>query len=237
MSELKGDIVEGPPALQPDSKVVLIGQDVVLEYLTPEHAPALFETLCGPQNDSLHTWMPGGPFPDLKSFTKHMNFLIESPIFFPYTVFLIDPSTKAKTPVGINTLMNIVPSHRTIEIGHVLFGPKLQRTAAATEVNYLLMKYAFEDLHYLRVEWKTNNFNEPSKRAALRLGFKYEGLFRKHMVVKGRRRDTAWYSCLDDEWFLVGKGGVKAGLEKWLRRENFDGEGKQIRKLEDLREA
>ncbi|KAF8848845.1 acetyltransferase, GNAT family [Acephala macrosclerotiorum] len=233
---MKGDIVEGPAALQPDPKVVLTGQDVVLEYLIPEHAPALFETLCGPQNDRLYTWLPGGPFPDLDSFTKHINFLVESPMCFPYTVFLIDPSTKAKNPVGINTLMNVMPSHRTIEIGHVLFGPKLQRTAAATEVNYLLMKYAFEDLHYLRVEWKTNNFNEPSKRAALRLGFKYEGLFRKHMVVRGRGRDTAWYSCLDDEWFLVGKGGVKEGLRRWLRRENFDGEGKQIRKLEALRE-
>lgn len=228
--------MDGPPALQPDPKVILTGQDVELVHLTPEHAPALFEALCGPQNDNLYTWMPGGPFPDLESFTKHLNFLIDHPSCFPLTVYQIDPSTKAKTVVGINALMAIVPANRTIEIGHVLFSPKLQRTAAATEVNYLLMKYAFEDLHYLRVEWKTNNFNEPSKRAALRLGFKFEGLFRKHMVVKGRRRDTVWFSCLDDEWFQERRGGVKEGLEKWLRKDNFDGEGKQIKKLEELRD-
>lgn len=98
------------------------------------------------------------------------------------------------------------------------------------------MKFAFEDLHFQRVEWKTNDFNEASKRAALRLGFTYEGLFRKHMVVKGRRRDSWWGSCLDDEWFKVGKGGVREALEKWLKPENFDGKGKQKKKLEEIRE-
>jgi RimJ/RimL family protein N-acetyltransferase len=127
--------------------------------------------------------------------------------------------------------MNIVPSHRTIEIGHVLFSPVLQRTTAATESIYLLMKHCFEDLNYRRVEWKANDLNEPSKRAALRLGFVFEGVFRKHMVVKGRNRDTAWFSVTDDEW----EGGVKGGLEKWLENANFDESGLQLRKLEEVR--
>lgn len=87
----------------------------------------------------------------------------------------------------------------------------------------------------MRVEWKTNGFNEGSKRAAVRLGFVYEGCFRKHMVVKGRRRDTVWFSCLDDEWFKVGRGSVKVGLERWLGEDNFDEEGRQMRKLEEFR--
>lgn len=139
--------------------------------------------------------------------------------------------------MGIITYLNIVPEYRSIEIGHVLFSPLLQRTTAATESIYLLMKHAFEDLHYLRVEWKANDLNEPSKRAALRLGFVFEGVFRKHMVVKGRRRDSAWYSVTDDEWFLKGKGSVKDALVKWLDASNFDGEGRQRRKLESFREG
>ncbi|KAJ3194530.1 hypothetical protein HDU82_002441, partial [Entophlyctis luteolus] len=147
-----------------------------------------------------------------------------------------ESGVKSKEAVGIDCYLNIVPANRSIEIGHVMFGPKLARTAAATEASYLLMKYAFEQLHYLRVEWKTNNFNEASKRAALRLGFTHEGIFRKHMVVKGRRRDSWWASCLDDEWFKKGKGGVKEALEIWLRADNFGADGRQKRKLDEIRE-
>lgn len=94
------------------------------------------------------------------------------------------------------------------------------------------MKYAFDDLHYLRVEWKCNNFNEPSRRAALRLGFVFEGVFRKHMIVKGRERDSAWFSVTDEEW----EGEVKGSLVEWLGDGNFEG-GKQLRKLEEVRKA
>lgn len=181
--------------------------------------------------------MPGGPFPSLADFTAHIDLLLSHPPFF--TIFAHDSSspTGEPVPVGLIGFVNIMPANRCLEIGHVLFGPLLQRTRAATEVFYLLLKYAFDDLHYMRVEWKANDFNEPSKRAVRRLGFMYEGTFRKHMVVKGRRRDTAWFSCLDEEWFLEGKGGVKRGLEGWLDRGNFDGEGRQVKKLEEIREA
>lgn len=241
--EPQGDLITGPPSLLPDPTLTLRGQhSISLVPLAPSHAPGLFASLGGPQNDHLYTYMPGGPFHDVESMTKHVDSLIESPMFFAYTIFSISTTTssnpdsphayKEDTPVGIITFMNIVPTHRTIEIGHVLFGPTLQRTPSSTEANYLLMKYAFEDLKYLRVEWKANDFNEPSKRAALRLGFKPEGVFRKHMVIKGRRRDTAWFSCLDEEWV----GGVKGALEGWLAKGNFGDEGAQRRKLEDFRD-
>ncbi|PVH76319.1 GNAT family acetyltransferase [Cadophora sp. DSE1049] len=238
--EPKGDLVSGPPALPPDPNKTLTGQhSISLIPLTKSHVPGLYASLGGPQNDHLHTYMPAGPFHTLESFSAHVDSLLTSPIFFPYTIMSTSssPSEPTEVPVGIITFMNIVPLHRTIEIGHVLYGTTLQRTPAATEANYLLMKYAFEELGYQRVEWKCNDWNEPSKRAAVRLGFVYEGTFRKHLVVKGRRRDTAWYSCLDDEWFLEGRGGVKGGLEGWLEKGNFDESGKQIRKLEEVREG
>ncbi|KAL5325208.1 hypothetical protein ACEPPN_006332 [Leptodophora sp. 'Broadleaf-Isolate-01'] len=233
--EPKGDIVSGPPALLPDPTKSLIGQhSITLVPLTEAHIPDLYTSLGGPQNDHLYTYLPAGPFHDLSSFTTHFTSLITSPIFFPYTI--LSTSTSLPNPVGVITYMNITPLHRTIEIGHVLFGSSLQRTPAATEANYLLMRHAFEDMHYLRVEWKANSFNEPSLRAAVRLGFVSEGVFRKHLVVKGRRRDTAWFSCLDEEWVREGRGGVKRGLEGWLDSGNFDEEGRQRRKLEEVRE-
>lgn len=195
--EPRGDLVSGPPALPPDPNRILVGQhSVSLIPLTKAHIPSLYKSLCGPGNDQLYTYLPAGPFHALEPFSAHVESLLTSTVFFPYTIMSTSASTSSElepteVPVGIITLMNIVPLHRTIEIGHVLYGTMLQRTPAATEANYLLMKYAFEELGYLRVEWKCNDWNEPSKRAASRLGFVFEGVFRKHLVVKGRRRDTA----------------------------------------------
>jgi RimJ/RimL family protein N-acetyltransferase len=111
---------------------------------------------------------------------------------------------------------------RVIEVGHVCYGPALQRTPLATEAQYLLARYVFEVLGYRRHEWKCHVFNAPSRRAALRLGFTYEGIFRQHMIVKGRNRDTAWFSMLDSEW-----PARKAAFERWLAPENFGPDGKQ----------
>ncbi|KAH7310943.1 acyl-CoA N-acyltransferase [Rhexocercosporidium sp. MPI-PUGE-AT-0058] len=234
--EPKGDIVSGPPALLPDQFRTLIGQhSILLIPLTEAHIPDLYLSLGGSHNDHLYTYLPGGPFHDLPSFTTHFTSLLDSPVFFPYTI--MSSSTSEPRAVGIIALMNITPPHRTLEIGHVLFSTSLQRTPAATEATYLLMRHAFEDLHYHRVEWKTNSFNDPSLRAATRLGFVKEGVFRKHMVVKGRRRDSVWFSCLDGEWFEEGKAGVKRGLEGWLEEGNFDEGGRQRRRLEEVREG
>jgi RimJ/RimL family protein N-acetyltransferase len=238
---LKGDFVKGPAAVNPNtqSETILTGNNVELVPLILDHAPSLFKNLCGPGKDYIYTWYPFENFPNLESFIEHLKILMDRKFWCAFTVLLTDSDdsgVKSKEPVGIDCYLNIVPESRSIEIGHVVFGPKLARTIAATEVSYLMMKYAFEQLHFQRVEWKTNNFNEASKRAALRLGFTHEGVFRKHMISKGRRRDTWWSSCLDDDWFKEGKGGVRESIEIWLRKENFDAEGKQKRKLDEIRE-
>ena len=117
--------------------------------------------------------------------------------------------------------MRIKPAHGVVEVGNMLFSPALQRTRAATEAMYLMARHVFEDLGYRRYEWKCNALNEPSRRAALRLGFTFEGIFRQHMVVKDRNRDTAWFSMLDHEW-----PARKRAFEAWLDPDNFDGAGK-----------
>jgi RimJ/RimL family protein N-acetyltransferase len=109
-----------------------------------------------------------------------------------------------------------------IEVGSILYTPRLQRTAGATEAMYLMARHVFEDLGYRRYEWKCNALNAPSRSAAVRLGFSFEGIFRQHMIVKGRNRDTAWYSMLDSEW-----PARKQAFENWLDPANFDSEGRQ----------
>jgi RimJ/RimL family protein N-acetyltransferase len=241
--EPDGDLVTGPPALHPTNTNpnVLTGRHVTLVPLTQEHIPDLYMNLCGSTNSHIWRYIPNGPFSDLGSFAAAMDTLMTSSIFSPFAICSSSPvhlsnqvpasSSDAKTAISVICFMNIVPSNRSVEIGFVLFTPTLQRTTAATECIYLLMKWAFEEGKYMRVEWKANDLNEPSKRAALRVGFKFEGVFRKHMVIKGRRRDTAWFSVTDDEWFSEG---VKNGIESWLDESNFV-DGKQIKKLEEFR--
>ena len=131
---------------------------------------------------------------------------------------------------GRQTFMRIEPAHGRIEIGHIHWGPAIARKPAGTEAHYLFMRHAFEDLGYRRWEWKCNNRNEPSKRAAERFGFKSEGVFRQHMIVKGENRDTAWYSIIDTEW-----PALKRAYEEWLDPANFDNAGQQRRRLEEIR--
>jgi len=121
---------------------------------------------------------------------------------------------------GRQALMRIEPNHASIEIGSILWGQGIARTAIATEALYLTARYVFEDLGYSRFEWKCNNLNKGSKSAAIRFGFKFEGVFRKHMIVKSLNRDTAWFSMLDSEW-----PGIKNHYQAWLEPENFDENG------------
>jgi RimJ/RimL family protein N-acetyltransferase len=125
--------------------------------------------------------------------------------------------------------MRITPEHRVIEVGNIFYTPALARSAGATEAMYLMAKHAFEELGYRRYEWKCNALNEPSRRAALRLGFAFEGIFRRHMIQKGRSRDTAWYAMIDEEW-----PARKARFERWLTPENFDAAGRQRTPLSSL---
>ena len=130
---------------------------------------------------------------------------------------------------GMASYLNIVPANGCIEIGHIWFAPPLQKTRAATEAIFLMIRHAFEDLAYRRVEWKCNSLNEASKRAARRFGFTYEGTFRQHMVIKGRNRDTAWFAMLDHEW-----PAIRAAFERWLDPDNFDAAGRQRKSLAAL---
>jgi Acetyltransferases, including N-acetylases of rib osomal proteins len=128
--------------------------------------------------------------------------------------------------------MEIRPAVRVIEVGSIVFGTHLQRTALATEAQYLLACHVFEALGYRRYEWKCDALNAASRRAALRLGFTFEGIFHQHMIIKGRSRDTAWFAMLDSEW-----PRIKKAFEGWLDSKNFDTEGRQRRSLEQVRNS
>lgn len=148
----------------------------------------------------------------------------EDPLFFA----VIDQASGKVA--GRQTLMRIEPAHGVVEIGNIYWGPLVARRPAATEALYLFARHVFEDLGYRRFEWKCHNLNEPSKRAAIRFGFTFEGVFRQHLVAKGANRDTAWYSMIDGEWPIL-----KAAFEAWLDPSNFDAAGQQKRRLEDIR--
>lgn len=134
--------------------------------------------------------------------------------------------------LGRQALMRIDATNGVIEIGNIYWGPDIARTPKATEALYLFARHAFDTLGYRRFEWKCDNENEPSKRAALRFGFTFEGIFRKHMVMKGGNRDTAWFAMVDDEWPVI-----RAALQQWLDPSNFDAEGRQKRRLAEIRSA
>lgn len=137
------------------------------------------------------------------------------------------PLTLCKA-VGLASYLRIDPAVGVIEVGHIHFSPLMQRTPMATECMYLMMRRVFDELGYRRYEWKCDNLNAPSKLAAERLGFSYDGLFKQATMYKGRNRDTAWFSILDNDW-----PSLKQGFESWLQVANFDAQGQQIRRLQD----
>jgi RimJ/RimL family protein N-acetyltransferase len=196
--------------------VTLKGRYGRLEKLTPDHAADLWKVFAG--QDQVWTYIAGdGPFTNFEEFSPAIA--RRAAADDPYAYAIIDPADRA---IGYVTLLRIVPEHRVIEVGHVLYSPTLQRTPLGTETQYLLARYIFETLGYRRYEWKCDALNAPSRRAALRYGFIYEGTFRQYMIAKGRNRDNSWYSMLDSEW-----PRRKANFERWLAPENFDGEGRQ----------
>src|SRR5882757_10011360 len=208
-------------------RVVLEGRYVDLTPLDARlHGDALWEATRGEQNDALWQYLAEGPFRDRKDFDKTLEGMAasEDPLFFA----IIDRASERAT--GRASYLRIDPKHGSIEVGSILYSPELQRTRGATEAMYLMARHAFEDLGYRRYEWKCNALNEPTRRAALRLGFTFEGIFRQHQIVKGRNRDTAWFSMLDSEW-----PPCKAAFEKWLEPGNFDAAGRQKSSLSSLR--
>ncbi len=206
--------IDPKPAARP-RRTTLEGRHVRLAPLDPAaHAEDLWRGACGPDHDGLWTYLFDGPYRERTVLNDALarKAASDDPLFF---AILGQESGRA---LGYASLMRIEPAHRVIEVGSILYTPALQRTTGATEAMYLMARHVFEDLGYRRYEWKCDSRNEPSRRAALRLGFTFEGIFRQHMIIKGGNRDTAWYSMLDGEW-----PSRKAAFERWLDPANFAG--------------
>lgn len=213
------------PAPRP-GPVTLKGRYGRIEKLRAEHAGDLWRVFAG--HDQLWTYIgANGPFANAADFASYIA--MRAAADDPYAYAIIDV---ADGPVGLFTLLRIVPEMRVIEVGHVLYSPALQRTPLGTEAQYLLARYVFEELGYRRYEWKCNSLNEASRRAALRYGFVHEGTFRQHLIAKGRNRDNAWFSMLDSEWPVR-----KRNFERRLDPDNFDRIGRQKLSLAEMNAA
>jgi RimJ/RimL family protein N-acetyltransferase len=201
-------------------RIALDGRYARLEPLTLEqHEANLFASAREPGSEARFAYLFDTPPADAREFRTWMETAVstDDPMFFA----VIDKATGRAE--GRQALMRIDPAHGVIEIGHILWGPAIARTRVATEALYLSAAYVFDQLGYRRFEWKCNDNNAPSKRAALRFGFTFEGTFRQHMVAKGQNRDTAWFSIIDAEW-----PSLKARYQTWLAPDNFDAEGRQV---------
>jgi len=210
-------------------RVPLEGRCCRLEPLDAQrHAAQLFEAYGSAPDGRDWTYLAVGPFGDAAAFREHIERAAASadPMHFA----VIDRETESA--VGTLSLMRIDPANGVIEVGNVIFSPLLKRRPVSTEAQYLLMKHVFDDLGYRRYEWKCDSLNAPSRQAAARLGFNFEGIFRQAIVYKGRSRDTAWYSIVDGEW-----PALRNGFEAWLAPENFDAAGAQRRSLAATRAA
>ena len=207
-----------PPPFPPHT--AMEGRYCRLEPLMPAHAAMLWDAFAAGDGRNW-TYLAPEPFEHVEDFQAYMTQSSAS----------IDPQFYAivadGVAVGIASYLRITPAAGTIEVGHIHFSPRLQRTPAATEAMYLMMRRAFE-LGYRRYEWKCDALNAPSRRAAQRLGFSYEGIFRQALVTKGRNRDTAWYACIDTEWPALGRA-----FGTWLAPDNFDA-SQQRRSLSEL---
>ena len=210
-----------PPPLPP--RASLSGRYAMLEPLNAEtHAALLYRSYAG--HDHVWDYMPYGPFSSAAQYHRWVRETTASddPLF--YAIRNIETGQWE----GVASYLRVTPAAGSIEVGHINFSPALQRTRAATEAMYLMMAWAF-DAGYRRYEWKCNALNIGSRRAAQRLGFSYEGVFRQAAVVKGRNRDTAWFAAIDAEW-----PGLKEAFEAWLSPANFDETGQQRERLGDL---
>ncbi|BBF91625.1 GNAT family N-acetyltransferase [Blastochloris tepida] len=218
------DLSDWAPRPMPDGRP-LAGRFVRLERLDPaRHGADLARTTAAPAAlyDFLFEPPPADP-------AEVVGWVAQAAASLdPFFYAVVDQASGEA--VGRLALMRIDAKNGVIEVGSILFGPRLQRTAGATEAIALIAGHVFDDLGYRRLEWKCNDRNLPSKQAALRFGFSYEGLFRQHMVVKGENRDTAWFAMLDQEW-----PRRKRAFAAWLDVANFDADGRQRRRLEEFR--
>jgi len=201
-----------------------VGSHAVLEPLGTLHADGLWSALEGAP-ESLWTYLANGPFATRAGLAEWVGTLAHDPTLSPYAV-VVDGD-----PLGLLTYLRIEPPVGCIEIGWIVYSPGLQRSTAATETIHLLLANAF-DLGYRRVEWKCDDLNAPSRGAAERYGFTYEGTFRQASHYKGRNRDTAWFAITDAEWPALDRS-----FRAWLSRDNFTADGTQRRSLREIRSA
>ncbi|CAB3801967.1 hypothetical protein LMG28688_05478 [Paraburkholderia caffeinitolerans] len=221
--------LSGWTARERPARVSIEGTRCRIEPIDVErHAADLFDAYNQATDGSDWTYLTVGPFADPESYRVYLAKVAASTDPLHYAV--VDRATGKA--VGTFSLMRIDPANGVIEVGNVVFSPLLKRTAISTEAQYLLMRYAFDELGYRRYEWKCDSLNAPSRQTALRLGFQYEGIFRQAIVYKERSRDTAWFAIIDQDW-----PGVKRAFETWLDAGNFDAEGNQRESLAGLREA
>jgi RimJ/RimL family protein N-acetyltransferase len=228
--ELSGAPVEPmPPAIRPD-RAPREGRYAGLEPIDPRvHLDELYAAGHDvPGSDDVWTYLPYGPFASKTAFAAWLRDCAASadPMWFAIA------DREQGRFLGMASLMDIQPKVGGIEIGHIWFGPELQRTRAATEALYLMMTCALDELEYRRLQWKCNALNQPSRNAALRLGFEFEGILYQHQIPKGNNRDTAYYSILNYEWPLI-----RENFETWLEPGNSDEQGRQRVSLSDLNRA
>lgn len=212
----------------PPSCQTMQGRFCRLESLNPAaHTEQLYAAHVTHGQDHLWTYLPYGPYANFADYSAWVEsvYELDDPVFYA----IIDE--KKGQAVGVASYLRISPAIGSIEVGHINFSPQLQKTPAATEAMFLMMKHAFDELGYRRYEWKCDALNQPSRKAAERLGFKYEGEFRQHTMYKGRNRDTAWFSILDSEW-----PALKAAFEAWLHPSNFNASGQQRQSLTAYRQ-
>ena len=221
--KLVGPIVDPlPPGNVPDLRPIP-GRWIRLDPVQVDHhAASLFQSISGVEDD-LWTYMAYGPFASLELFSQWLR--EKQAARDPWFYAIVNRATGQAQ--GMGAFMRADIANGVIEIGNIWLSPALQRTREGTEAIFLMMRHCFDDLGVRRLEWKCDALNAPSRRSADRYGFTFEGIFRQHFVIKGRNRDTAWFSLLDKEWPRVRKG-----FESWLADDNFDGEGREKAKLQ-----
>ncbi|MFN7026168.1 MAG: GNAT family N-acetyltransferase [Pseudorhizobium sp.] len=222
MRDLRNYKVPAPAAVTLTGRYVTLGP-----YERETHLSVLWQALGGAEGiNELLKYFPQEAFAEPETFGDWLDAAARELGW----VTLVFRDNARKQIVGMASYMRPDPKNGVVEVGSVAHSPQVQRSPLTTEVHYLMARHVFEDLGYRRYEWKCHNENEPSKKSALRYGFTFEGLFRQHMLSKGANRDTAWFSMIDSEWPLL-----KQSFEAWLAPENFDGEGKQMQRLEEIR--
>lgn len=220
-----GEPVPGWEPRTPPGTVTHEGRYVRLEPVAANHAEDLHAALGGEDDEPLWTYRHDDRPDDVAGFARMIDDLAAGTDTVTFTVVPTDTGRAA----GMATLCRIDPAHGSIEVGAVIYARVLQRTRAATEAIHLLARHVFDDLGYRRFEWKLDRHNDPSARAARRLGFRFEGRFRNALVYKGRNRDTDWFAMTDADW-----PSVRAAHEEWLDPDNFDADGRQRTHLSEL---